>query len=82
MFLSLFQNFQLDPGLGLSETAVKIVLYSAILIFVQVFQDYKNDTFIVLKWPVAVRSAFFVFIGILTVMFGDFGDRPFIYFQF
>ena len=78
----LFPNFQLDPQLGLGATAVKIALFGAILIFVQVIQDLKNDTFIVLKWPLAVQSAFFVFIGTLTVVFGDFGDRPFIYFQF
>jgi len=82
MFLSLFQNFQLDPQLDLAATALKIVLFSAVLIFVQVFQDLKDDTFIVLKWPLPVRFAFFAFVGTLTVVFGDFGDRPFIYFQF
>ncbi len=82
MFMSLFLNFQILPHLDLAGTAVKIVAFSAILIVVQVFQDLKNNTFVVLQWPLAVRSAFLVFIGILTVAFGDFGNRPFIYFQF
>jgi len=82
MFLSLFTNFQLLPHLDLAATAVKIAAFTAILIFVQVFQELKNDTFAVLKWPMPVRSAFIVFIGTLILVFGDFGDRPFIYFQF
>ena len=82
MFLSLFINFQLLPHLDLAATAMRIAAFAAILILVQVFQDLKNDTFVVLKWPMPVRSAFIVFIGTLILVFGDFGNRPFIYFQF
>lgn len=82
MFISLFINFQIVPELQLGATALKIAAFSAILIVIHVFQDLRNDTFVVLKWPLAVRIAFFVVIGVLTVQFGDFGDRPFIYFQF
>jgi len=82
MFVSVFANFQILPELDLAGTALKIIAFSAVLITVQVFQDLKNDTFVVLKWPLVVRSTILVFIGAMTIAFGDFGNRPFIYFQF
>ena len=61
---------------------LKIIAFNAILIIVQVFQDWKKDTVIVLRLPVFLQLTFLVFIVSLTMVFGDFSDRPFIYFQF
>jgi alginate O-acetyltransferase complex protein AlgI len=82
MFNAILFNFQLNPELGLASTATSLIAFSGVLIVVQVLQDWKNDTFVMLKTPILVRSSFFVLLGCLILLFGKFGNRPFIYFQF
>ena len=82
MFLSIFTNFSLAPELGLGAMAGKFIALSAILFIVQIFQDWKGDTLIVLKLPPVARYPFFVLLVSLMLVYGDFTDRPFIYFQF
>ena len=81
MFKSLFVNFNISNPV-LADMGLKIIAFNAILIIVQVFQDWKKDTVIVLRLPVFLQLTFLVFIVSLTMVFGDFSDRPFIYFQF
>lgn len=82
MFLSIFfqSNKFFEPGF--LDQSVLFISSISILLAIQILQDWKNDTFIVFKWHRLAQYAFFVFIGVLILAFGDFGERPFIYFQF
>jgi len=82
MASSIIFNFDLSPELGLAATALAILGFVSVLITVQVFQDLKNDTFVVFRLPKFLRLIFIVFLACLILVFGDFNDRPFIYFQF
>jgi len=82
MARALIFDFHLASMLDLSQTLTKMVVFISLLFVVQVFQDWKKDTTIVLKAPAFVQYGFFVLITSLVVIFGDFDERPFIYFQF
>ena len=82
MARALIFDFHLASMLDLSQTLTKMVVFIALLFVVQVFQDWKKDTTIVLKAPAFIQYGFFVLITSLVVVFGDFNERPFIYFQF
>ena len=60
----------------------KFLAFSFILFFVQIFQEIKNDTFVVLRLPLFPRYIFMIALLFLILLFGDFGGEPFIYFQF
>ena len=81
MVKSLFINFNPANPI-LADMGLQFIAFATILIVVQIFQDWKKDTVIVLRLPVFAQLTFFVFIVSLTLVFGDFSDRPFIYFQF
>jgi len=82
LFYALFFifHFQIEPEF--STMAFQAAGLVCILLAVQVLQEWKGDTFVVLKWPRPIRYAFFILIGCLIMIFGNFGERPFIYFQF
>jgi alginate O-acetyltransferase complex protein AlgI len=82
MARGLVLNFSLDVSRALAVTALTIAGLVAILITIQVFQDLKNDTFVVLRLPMFPRLALIASMACLVLVFGDFSDRPFIYFQF
>jgi len=82
MFKSIFTNFIITSDLNIQTTIAKMLGFIGILIIIQFFQDRNNDTFIVLKMPLFPRFAFFALLGVLILVFGNFGARPFIYFQF
>ena len=83
MFLSIFNNFQLvSPHYDLVTAVMTLAAISGILVIVQVFQELKNNTFVVLRWPRMVRYGFFTALIALVAFFGNFGVKPFIYFQF
>ena len=75
-------NFSLAPELGLATMALTIVALVSILVTIQVFQDLKGDTFVVLRLPPFLRYGLIASMAVLVLVFGDFSDRPFIYFQF
>ncbi len=82
MFLSLINNFgSLFDATNL-DSLIKVLAFSLILFLVQVFQEIKNDTFVVLRLPLFFRYALLSSLLLLTAMFGNFGGQPFIYFQF
>ena len=82
MFHALLFNFNLSPGLGLGTMAGQFVFFAAVLVIVQVFQEWKKDTFVLLRMPVFAQLSFAALIISLILTFGDFSNRPFIYFQF
>lgn len=82
MFLSLFTNFQLDTALLPQYIGIQVFFLISILVPVQILQERKNNALIVLTWPTYVRYPFMALLFILIIVFGDFGGKPFIYFQF
>ncbi|MBI2567775.1 MAG: MBOAT family protein [Candidatus Schekmanbacteria bacterium] len=79
---ALLHNFDMAAAPHAGEIAGQIFAYVAILLVVQFFKERTNDSLAVLRWPAPIRLAFIVLVGSLTLVFGDFSDRPFIYFQF
>jgi len=82
MTRSLVLNFTLDLDSNFLEKVQTFLAFTFILAVVQIFQDRNNDTMVVLRMHWMPRSAFLILLGCLTILFGDFSDRPFIYFQF
>jgi alginate O-acetyltransferase complex protein AlgI len=82
MFLSIFLHSNDIFSSSFLDQVFAFILLILILLIIQIFQDWKNDTFVVLKCPLFVQYAFMVFLSVLILVFGDFGERPFIYFQF
>ena len=82
MLKSIAFNFRAADSVSLSDAVLTLVALSSVPLGLQLFQEWKNDTLVVLAWPRAFRDAFIVLLVILIVAFGEFGGRPFIYFQF
>ena len=82
MLSSIFSGYDIQAQINLQETAIQLFAFSIILFVVQVFQDWKEDTFVILRLPMIARNLVLSGFAILIVLFGNFTDRPFIYFQF
>lgn len=82
MFAGVFTNIDFANLAVLSDRALQFAAFVGILMMVQVFQERARDTLIVLRWPPFIRYPFFLLMAVLVLVFGDFSDRPFIYFQF
>ena len=82
MFKSIFVNISFTQFNDLKTSIISFLAFTSILITIQIFQDWKNDTLVVFKLPPALRYAYYSLLGVLILMFGNFEERPFIYFQF
>jgi alginate O-acetyltransferase complex protein AlgI len=82
MLQSVVFNFNLSQAISLKEAIIKLLAFTGILIIIQIFQDWKKNTLVILKLPPLLRYAFYSFLGCLILIFGNFGEKPFIYFQF
>ena len=82
MFKSILINFSFTQLNDLKISIIIFLAFTSILITVQIFQEWKNDTLVVLKLPPALRYAYYSLLGTLILVFGNFEERPFIYFQF
>ena len=82
MAQSIVFNFSLNLDTIFLEKCISFLAFTFILIIVQIFQDKNNDTMVVLRMHWMPRSAFMILLACLTILFGDFSDKPFIYFQF
>lgn len=70
-----------ETGHYLGFTA-RLIWFCWLLVLVQVFQFRSNNLLIPLTWPGHVRALFFTLAFYLTVIFGNYVDIEFIYFQF
>ena len=52
------------------------------LLVVQIAQARSGDLDVMLRWPLIVRTAFYLLLGFMIVVMGEDGGRPFISFQF
>jgi len=82
MLKAVFTNIDFANIGLLADDIIKFAALVSILVTIQVFQDRAKDTLIVLRWPAFIRYPLFMLMGVLVLVYGDFGDRPFIYFQF
>lgn len=82
MLYGIFFNFNLDQNDKLVQNAISGLGFVSILFIVQIFQERRNDALVVLQLPFLFRYTFIVFLFCLITIFGDFGNRPFVYFQF
>jgi alginate O-acetyltransferase complex protein AlgI len=82
MFRDLFLNFSIENSTTTVDEWVTMLGLVSILFTVQLVQEWRNDVLAVLQWPRVARDAFFVLLVVLIASFGEFGGRPFIYFQF
>lgn len=82
MLRSVFLNLKLDASLDFQSGLLSFAGLTVILIIVQLFQEHKNNTLVVLRLHWLPRSAFIIFLLCLILTFGDGGNKPFIYFQF
>lgn len=81
MLHSLLFNFRFDYGIGINDMIIKTVLYSSILLIVQLMQYWKDDLMAIYKWRPAYVAAFHAIIFYLITMYSS-GGAEFIYFQF
>ena len=82
MFRALFVSLRV-PAVGTLPAGVWLATTLAvILLAVEVLQNRKNDNMMVLEWPRSLKYAFVTLLGCLILIFGNSGERPFIYFQF
>lgn len=78
MFTDLGSQVDLmGPSGGISLAALMIFLF-----VVQFIQYRSRDLMIVFRWPLAIRAAVYAALMLGFVLFGAFGESPFIYFQF
>ncbi len=60
----------------------KIAVYGAVLVAMQLAQLRWRDPDLTRRWPAPVQAAFYLMLFYLTMVFGVFDSRSFIYFQF
>lgn len=80
MLAAVATNFH--PSLPHLTTFTRFLGFISVLLVMQVIKEYKSDTAILLRMPMPVRYAAYALIAALIISYGEFGDRPFIYFQF
>jgi len=79
MFRGLFSGFSLEPKN--INNVKQIIFFTGLLCVIETFQYYKNDLIIVLRWPWAIRYAFYGMLLYAMVFYGT-ETKAFIYFQF
>ena len=82
MLQSILLNFGTTFNVDITSKVNTLLAFTCILVLVQVFQHKKNDTMVVLRMHWMPRYAFFALLTCLMILFGDFSNKPFIYFQF
>jgi len=69
--------------LGTSNLNLSIVLAcGALLLGVQLAQQYKNDMYVLLRLPVPIRAAVYAAGILIFFSFGEYYGEQFVYFQF
>lgn len=82
MIQSLFFNFHFFHFISLKLSYLQIGFFLWVLIFVQLFQYWKNDLMIVSKSQTIVKMLFYYICFYLLIIQGATSGKEFIYFQF
>jgi len=59
-----------------------LVFYSSLVLIVQYIQRRTKETFFIYRYPRLVQVSFYVLLLFFVLVWGSFGSREFIYFQF
>ena len=62
--------------------ALMVLPYVVPLVLVQLAQYFKDDLQLLLRWPAFARGLAYAAMFYGLILFGEHGERPFIYFQF
>lgn len=82
MLGAMVKDFTLDSDLLGPNGLATVIACGAILFIVQIVQFRTKDLMIVFRLPVPVRGLIYALFMLGFIIFGEFGDTPFIYFQF
>ena len=75
-------SLRIDPAI-VTPVLMHIFLASAaLLLLVQLLQYWKKDSYIVFRLPTPARAVVYASFLLAFLVFGEFGGKPFIYFQF
>ena len=77
---NLFSSWDYSSAAG--ADLLYVVLYSSLLLVVQIFQYRTGNLLIVLRWPAALRTALYVAMYLSITLGGSYDGPQFIYFQF
>ena len=77
-FQSMFENTFWKVDHFILEMFYVILVFQAF----EWFMQYKDHQFEVSKWPAFARRSAYVFLILVTLLYGYFGEAPFYYFQF
>ena len=58
------------------------LLGTILLLIVQLLQYWKKDSYIIFRLPTPARAVVYASFFLAFLVFGEFGGKPFIYFQF
>ncbi|PIU41000.1 MAG: hypothetical protein COS99_08010 [Candidatus Omnitrophica bacterium CG07_land_8_20_14_0_80_42_15] len=61
---------------------LKTVFFSWLLIVVQLYQYRRKDVMVVFRSNFWIRTIFYFTLFLLIILFGDYSEKEFIYFQF
>jgi D-alanyl-lipoteichoic acid acyltransferase DltB (MBOAT superfamily) len=64
------------------DSLMKLALFCLILTVIQIFQEKKNDSLMILHLPLGPRYFILIMMLFMSLMYRGAGDSPFIYFQF
>jgi hypothetical protein len=81
MVMNVAFHFTLSPTI-IRYYLLQILFFVLPLLILEVIQKKKDDMLFLLKQPSYIRVPVVVSLGFLTLAFGDFGLKQFIYFQF
>ena len=82
MLHSLIFKFELVNGIGVRVILLRMFALVWLMFLIDALQFRKNDLFIILKRPVFIRFALYLLMLSLMYIYGDFGEKEFIYLQF
>lgn len=82
MVHNLIFHFELTRGIGIRMFLLRIVIFAWLLILIEIFQFIKKDLMIIFRWHPLVRYFVYMVMLLLIFVYGDFGEKEFIYFQF
>jgi alginate O-acetyltransferase complex protein AlgI len=80
-FTQLFTNWDIyDPYF--IDSIKKFSLLAGVLIIYEAISEIKNEKYIILLAPKYIQHLIYTCIFVLMILFGQFGEKKFIYFQF
>ena len=81
LFLSIFSSWNLDDPNNLIYLKQFFAL-AILLFFHEIVEEKKNERYAILYAPKYLQYILYTFAIILMILFGQFAERKFIYFQF